>query len=223
MSDLFQQLADAVYQGDNELVEKLAEEVIAKKEDPVKAIQQGGVAGLDRLGQDFEELRVFLPELMLAGEAMKLLIEKLTPYLGADAKGFAGKVVIGCAQGDLHDIGKSLVATQLAVNGFNVIDLGTDVSTNEFIETAAQHNADIIAVSSLMTTSAYYMGDLTKRLKEDKGKYKFMALVGGGPINPDYARGIEAHGYARDAFGAVKVCKQLMEMDEVTDTVINVE
>ena len=110
----------------------------------------------------------------------------------------------------LHDIGKSLVATQLAVNGYEVVDLGTDVPTNKFIDTAVAENADIIAVSSLLTTSQYYMEELIHRLTNEGKRDKFHIAIGGGPINPDYAEKIGADGYSRTADLAVKMADRLM-------------
>ena len=149
-------------------------------------------------------------ELMLGGDCMKALIETCTPYMQGADSAFKGKIVIGCAKGDLHDIGKSLVATQLAVNGYEVVDLGTDVSTNKFIDTAVAENADIIAVSSLLTTSQYYMEELIHRLTNEGKRDKFHIAIGGGPINPDYAEKIGADGYSRTADLAVKMADRLM-------------
>jgi methanogenic corrinoid protein MtbC1 len=166
MSDILKQIEEAVYEGEDEIIEELAQKALDEGIAPADIIQYGGVAALERLGDDFNELIVFLPQLMIAGDTMKALISKLNPYMG-EASAYKGKVVIGCAKGDLHDIGKSLVATQLSVNGFEVTDIGVDVSNNKFIERAEAVGADIIAVSSLLTTSQYYMEELIKRLEDD--------------------------------------------------------
>lgn len=208
--EIFDRIAEAVRFGRDDEIAKLADEVIAQGIDPSEAIQKGGVRGLDQLGQAFENLEVFLPELMVGGEAMKVLIDKLTPHLGDGKSAFEGKVVIGTAKGDLHDIGKNLVASTLSVNGFNVVDLGVDVSPTAFIEKAQEHGADIIAMSSLLTTSAYYLEEVINRLAEDGLRDKFKVIVGGGPIRPEFAEKIGADGYARTSAGAVRVCKQLM-------------
>lgn len=217
MSDIFCRIADAVRYGKKEEIESLAEEVIQNKISPIEAIQKGGVAGLDLLGEGFEQLEVFLPELMLGGETMKALINKLSPYLEGDKGAYEGKIVIGSVKGDLHDIGKNLVATTLSVNGFNVIDLGVDVNSNKFIEKAVEEGADIIAMSSLLTTSAYYMEDLLNRLEKEQLKPRFKVIVGGGPVDPQWAREIGADAYARTAVGAVKICKEMMKLDQITE------
>lgn len=215
MSELFGKISNAVRYGQKEEIARLAEEVIKSGVSPIDAIQKGGVAGLDDLGEAFEKLEAFLPELMLGGETMKVLIDQLSPHL-ENAKGaFAGKVVVGTVKGDLHDIGKNLVSTTLSVNGFNVVDLGVDVNTNKFLEKAAEEEADIIAMSSLLTTSAYYMEELIKRLEKENLKSKFKVIVGGGPIDPNWARQIGSDAYARTAVGAVKTCKELMKTAEI--------
>jgi len=219
MSEILQQIEAAVYDGEDEKIEALVKQALDEGIKAEKIIQDGGVKALDRLGNDFNELIVYLPELMLAGETMKKLIKTCDPYItGGDA--FSGKVIIGCAKGDLHDIGKSLVATQLAVNGFDVVDLGVDVNTNKFVEQAEALSADIIAISSLLTTSQYYMEDLIKRLESDGLRGKYRVIIGGGPINGEYAAKIGADGYARTAPGSVKACRKLMTIKPKEELVI---
>ena len=210
MSNLIERISQAVYDGDSELVANLADEAIAAGMDAETVISEGGVTAMDRLGEDFDNLEVFLPELVIGGEAMKVLIEKMKTTLKGGA-GFAGVVVIGCAKGDLHDIGKNLVATQLAVNGFQVYDLGTDVSVNKFVDKAMEVNADIIAVSSLLTTSAYYQDELIKRLELEGLRDRFKVIVGGGPITAAWTEKIKADGYSRTAHLGVELCKALMK------------
>ncbi|MGI6332808.1 MAG: corrinoid protein [Zhaonellaceae bacterium] len=220
MSDIFERIAQAVYDGDVEKTQELADEVIASGIDPNEAINKGGVVGLDRLGKAFDELEVFLPELIVGGEAMTALIEKLTPHFKSAEGTSRGTVVIGCAKGDLHDIGKNLVATQLSINGFKVYDLGTDVAVNAYIDKAKEVNADIIAVSSLLTTSAYYQEELVNRLKLEGLRDKYKVVVGGGPITPDWTRKIGADGYARTANLAVELCKEILEKDTSAEPLI---
>jgi len=210
MEELFKSISQAVLEGDCGRVESLANEVLEKGIDPVDAIQKGGVAGLEELGDRFHRLEVFLPELVRGAEAMKVLIGKLTSRISGEGDARRGTVVIGTVKGDLHDIGKNLVSTMLAVNGFNVIDLGVDVGVRVFEERAVEANADIIALSSLMTTSAYYQGELIERLERSGLRTRFFVIVGGGPITADWARKIKADGYARTSVGAVQLCKELL-------------
>lgn len=211
MADYLTQIEAAVYDGDEDLVVELVEKALADGVDPEAIIQDGGVAALNRLGDDFNNMIAFLPELMIGGECMKKLIEMCSPHLQGGKSAFKGKIVIGCAKGDLHDIGKSLVATQLSINGYEVVDLGTDVPTNKFIDTAMAEKADIIAVSSLLTTSQYYMEELINRLSHEGKRDLFKVAVGGGPIGPEYAEKIGADGYSRTAALAVKMADRLLD------------
>ena len=145
-----------------------------------------------------------------SGEALHSLLEVVKPYLNNFDKGEGATIVVGCAQGDLHDIGLNLVATQLAVGGFNVINLGTDVSVAKFISTAKENAASIIGVSSLLTTSAYYQEELVKKLEKDGLRDQYKVIVGGGPITPEWTKKIGADGYSRTANQAVQLCSCLL-------------
>jgi corrinoid protein of di/trimethylamine methyltransferase len=220
LSQIYERIANAIYDGDEVEVMKLAQEVIDTGVDPEVAIEKGGIAGLDKLGDDFEKLEIFLPELMLAAEAMKSFMGILKPHLKTGSKAAPGTVVLGTVKGDLHDIGKDLVSTQLSVYGFDVIDLGVDVSANEFINTARSRNADIIAASSLLSTSSYYMEEIINNLAEDGMRNDFKVVIGGGPITPQFAKEIGADGYAKTAFGAAAVCKELVQAVEAAEMII---
>jgi methylmalonyl-CoA mutase cobalamin-binding domain/chain len=211
--DVLKQLEEAMYDGDEDLVVSLTERALKEGVPPADIIEKGGVEALNRLGKDFSELIVFLPQLTLAGEAMNKLIQIVNPYLNDGERAFHGKVIIGTTKGDFHDIGKSLVATQLSVNGFEVIDLGTNVSANQFVDKAEEIGADIIAISSLLTTSQYYMEDCIKRLEEEGHRKKYRVIVGGGPIRPPYAEKIGADGYSRTAYGCSELCREIMKRE----------
>ncbi|MDR1949071.1 MAG: cobalamin-dependent protein [Spirochaetaceae bacterium] len=211
MDEVLKKIEEAIYGGEEESVSKLVQEALDTGNSP-HGIIESGVIALDRLGTDFDNLVAFLPDLMIAGDCMKILIELVTPRLNEGESAYKGKVVIGCAKGDLHDIGKSLVATQLSVNGFQVVDLGVDVATNTFIDTAETEKADIVAVSSLLTTSQYYMEELIKRFTHEGKRDRYRIAVGGGPINAAYAEKIGADGYSRTAHSAVKMAERLMRI-----------
>jgi 5-methyltetrahydrofolate--homocysteine methyltransferase len=215
--EILKKLAEAMYEGDSDLVETLTKEALDAGVAPGDIIEKGGVSALDRLGKDFSELVVFLPQLMLAGHAMNKLLQIVRPHLSEKEGASRGKIIIGTAKGDFHDIGKSLVATQLEVSGFEVIDIGTNVSTNEFIQKAEETGADIIAMSSLLTTSQYYMEDCIKRLNDEGKRGTYRVVVGGGPIRQNYAEKIGADGYARTAYGSVSLCKELMKKTPDTE------
>ncbi|MDY3746543.1 MAG: corrinoid protein [Lachnospiraceae bacterium] len=220
MDEILKRIEEAVYDGEDDMIEELVQEALDAGVSPEDIIQEGGVVALDKLGEAFNNLEAFLPELMIAGDCMKMLIAKVNPYLKEGESAFKGKVIIGCAKGDLHDIGKSLVATQLAVNGFEVLDLGVDVSTNKFIDTAEAEKADIIVVSSLLTTSQYYMEELIKRLESEGKRSKYRVAVGGGPINAEYAAKIGADGYSRTAQAAVKMAQRLMMIQPKQELIV---
>lgn len=220
MDEILKRIEEAVYDGEDDMIEELVQEALDAGVSPEDIIQEGGVAALDKLGEAFNNLEAFLPELMIAGDCMKMLIAKVNPYLKEGESAFKGKVIIGCAKGDLHDIGKSLVATQLAVNGFEVLDLGVDVPTNKFIDTAEAEKADIIVVSSLLTTSQYYMEELIKRLESEGKRSKYRVAVGGGPISAEYAAKIGADGYSRTAQAAVKMAQRLMMIQPKQELIV---
>ena len=183
-------IIEAVYDGDED---ETLEAVDAALEAGVSAediINKGGVIALEKLGKAFDDMEAFLPDMMLGGECMHALLEKVNPYLQRDGKAESATVVVGCAQGDLHDIGLNLVATQLSVGGYNVINLGTDTTVAKFISTA---NGRVFGAWC----------DL--RIRDD-----YKVIVGGGPITPDWTQKIGADGYSRTASLAVELCHRLL-------------
>lgn len=212
--DILLKIKEAVYNGEDEEAVELAEQALEAGIDPTDIIEKGGVAALDQLGEEFDNLEVFLPEVMLGGDAMKAVINTVTPQMEVGKSAFKGKVIIGTAKGDLHDIGKSLVGTQLATHGYDVVDLGVDISTNKFLEIARAEKADIIAISSLLTTSQYYMEELIKRLDSEGKRDEFYVVIGGGPISAEYAEKIGADGFSRSAQLAVQMVDAISESDK---------
>ncbi|QRN85929.1 cobalamin-dependent protein [Clostridia bacterium] len=215
--EVLEKIAQVIYEGDTEKTIEYAKQAVAEGLDPNVIINDGGVKGLDKLGEDFDNLEVFLPELMLGAESMKALIAEMAPLLEAQGESaYKGTVVIGCAKGDLHDIGMNLVATQLAINGFKIFNMGTDVGVGEYIDKAKEVDANIIAVSSLMTTSAYYQEELVSRLSVEGLRDKYKVVVGGGPITPTWTKKIGADGYSRTSNLAVDLCIDLVGTDANT-------
>jgi methylmalonyl-CoA mutase cobalamin-binding domain/chain len=210
MSDIIKQIYSAIYDGEEDLIAELAEKAIAEGLDANTVINEGGVAALTQLGEEFDRLEVFLPELMMAGEAMKVLVDTMAKTLKSGEEAYKGKVIIGTAKGDLHDIGMNLVAIQLSVHGYEVFNLGPDNNVGKYIDKAKEVGADIIAVSSLLTTSAYYQGELVERLEKEGLRDTYKVIVGGGPITPEWTRKIRADGYSRTANLAVKLCNELV-------------
>jgi methylmalonyl-CoA mutase cobalamin-binding domain/chain len=179
---------------------------------PLDLIQQVIVPTLTKVGQDFQDFLIFLPELMASGDAAEkvtAILEKVMADSGQNVMSL-GTVIIGTVENDVHDIGKNIVSTLLRSHGFKVIDLGRDVAPSAFLDAAQKENADIIAMSSLMTTTRPSTSSTINLFREVnlRGQYKF--IVGGGCITPEWANEIGADGYAADAAAAVEVCKSIM-------------
>lgn len=212
MNEIIKKLYDAVIEGESEDAVAAAKESIAAGMDPLSVIREGIQSAMDEMGVQFEEGEAFLPELMLAGdaatEAMDLLLAKIREDGGDAAE--AGTVVLGVMAGDHHDIGKNLVKAVLAANSFKVIDLGIDVTVKQFIETAGKENADIIACSTLITTSLPYQKELIEMLGAMGLREKYQVILGGGPVTPQWTTMIKADGYSNTASECVELCKQLI-------------
>mgnify|MGYP002402831332 CR=1 FL=1 len=209
--ELFNKLAQAVVEMDEGAAVQWAQAVLAAQYDAYQAIEKGLAQGMEEAGRLFEEEIYFIPELLMCSDAMYAGLEVLVPHIKGEVQGEKYKVVIGVIQGDTHDIGKNLVKTMLETTGFEVFDLGRDVAPEEFVAKAQEWGADIIAISTLMTTTRDGMAQVIKILEEQKLRDKFKVMVGGGPISKSFAEKIGADGYAVNAGEAVKVARELME------------
>jgi corrinoid protein of di/trimethylamine methyltransferase len=209
---LFSLMAQSIIDGDDEEAAALARRAVAEGVDPLDAINHGFVAGVDRVGQAFSTGDVFLPELVMAGEAMKAAVAVLEPELArrGTRRRSQGTVVIGTVAGDIHDIGKTLVATLLAANGFEVHDLGVDVGLEKFVTTAQEVEADIIGVSALLTTTMVRQRDLARMMDEMGLRPRVKLMIGGAPVTRSWADEIGADGFSEDAVGAVTLARQLI-------------
>jgi len=210
--ELFQTMAQSTMDGDPEVAERLARQAIAQGIDPLDAINKGFVVGMDYVGEQFGLGEMFLPDLVLAGEAMKAAIAVLEPEMvkrGTERQ-MLGKVVLGTVEGDIHEIGKTLVGTMLSASGFQVYDLGVDVPTNTFVEKARQVNADIVGLSALLTTTMARQRDVIEALNDQGMRPQVKVMVGGAPVTDNWADEIGADGYGEDAIGAVTVAKRLV-------------
>jgi corrinoid protein of di/trimethylamine methyltransferase len=219
--ELFKAMAQSVIEGDADQAGALAQQALAQGIAPLDAINQGFVLGVNEVGKQYGCGDMFLPDLVMAGEAMKAAVAVLEPEMqrtGAQRK-MLGKVVLGTVKGDIHEIGKTLVGTMLTANGFQVFDLGADVPTPKFIEKAREVNADIVGLSALLTTTMTAQRDVIEALNEaglrSKGRYPIAVkvMVGGAPVTRSWATEIGAEGYSEDAIGAVAVAKQLMGLE----------
>jgi corrinoid protein of di/trimethylamine methyltransferase len=212
-SELFEAMAKSVMEGEVAEAKKLAQQAVAQGIDPLEAINKGFVAGLNTVGDEFSCGTMFLPDLVMAGEAMKAAMSVLEPEMSkrGAAREMLGKVVIGTVKGDIHDIGKTIVATLLSASGFQVFDLGHDVSVEKFLEKTREVNADIVGMSALLTTTMVRQRDVVKALNEAGLRPQVKVMVGGAPVTRGWVEEIGADGYSEDAVGAVAVAKKLLE------------
>jgi len=210
--ELYQQMTKSVMEGDYEAAEMLAKMALEQGMDPLEAINKGYMPGVDEVGRQFSSGEMFLPELVQAGEAMKIAIAIFEPEMErrGSLRETLGKVVLGTVEGDIHEIGKTLVGTMLTASGFEVFDLGVDVPISRLIEKALEVNANIIGVSALLTTTMIKQKTLMDDLKAEGLDRKFKVMVGGAPVTQEWANRIGANGYSDDAIGAVTVAKQLI-------------
>ncbi|OPY59216.1 MAG: Methionine synthase [Pelotomaculum sp. PtaU1.Bin035] len=207
-------LAKGVVEMDTDLTVKASREAVEEKIDAYTAINEGLVKGMNEAGRLYEEEEYFVPELLLASDALYAGLEILTPHIKRTEKGEKSKIVLGVVQGDTHDIGKNLVKIMLEVGGFEVIDLGRDVPAEAFIDKAKEVNADMIGLSTLMTTTMPVMKKVVELLERENLKGKIRVLVGGGPVSPAFAKSIGADGYAENANNAVRVAKGLLTIEQ---------
>jgi len=209
---LFEEMAQSVIDGEPEIAVELAKRALAEGLDPLEALNQGYIAGVNYVGKQFACGEMYLPELVGAGEAMKNALAVLEPEMTrrGSARTILGKVVIGTVEGDIHDIGKSLVGTMLSSSGFQVYDLGVDVPIKTFVDKAREVDADIVGLSALLTTTMVKQKTIVKALQDAGLRPKVKVIIGGAPVTRGWAEEIGAEGYSEDAVGAVAVAKRIM-------------
>jgi len=203
-------LAKAIDEGDREKTLQITNEAISAGANPQDIIVHGLQAGMGVVGEKFSNGEYFLPDMLMAARAMKAALEILGPSLEETGIPTIGKVVIGTVEGDMHDIGKNVVATFLSGNGFEVFDLGLNVPVTKFVEEVNEKKPDILGMSSLLTTTMPVMGKVIKTLEEAGLRTNVKVIVGGAPVTQDYANFIGADAYAHDGGKAVPVCRQLL-------------
>jgi corrinoid protein of di/trimethylamine methyltransferase len=203
-------MAQSIIDGDEEISAELAQKAITDGIDPLEAITNGYMPGVNTVGDSFACGQAFLPELVMAGEAMKAAIAVLEPEMkktGTERQ-ILGKVVLATVEGDIHEIGKSLVGTMLTSSGFEVFDLGVDVSAGAILDKAEEVGADIVGLSALLTTTMVKQKEVID--EATKRGLKVKVMVGGAPVTREWVQRIEADGYSEDAIGAVNVAKDLV-------------
>lgn len=215
-NELTEKIKKAIIEGNRKDAEELAKEAVRKKLNLMKVIEEGYIQGIQKVGELWEKGEYFLPELITSAECMKGAMGILEPELKKEKikARFKGKIIIGTVEGDIHDIGKNLVAGMLAANGFEVIDLGADVRLGTFIEKASEEKADFICLSALLTTTMLGQKRIIELAKEKNVRDKFKILVGGAPVSQKWADDIGADGYGENAMAAVKVAKKIIEKNE---------
>jgi corrinoid protein of di/trimethylamine methyltransferase len=208
---LFDEMTRAVIDGLPDRARSLAEEALRLDVDPLAAIDQGLKPGMDVVGEGFARGELFIPDLMMSGEAMKAAIGALEPEMVRRhaQRQVLGRVVIGTVKGDIHEIGKTLVATMLAANGFEVHDLGVDVSAQDVVDAVRRFDADLVGLSALLTTTVLYQDTVIQTLREAGVRDQVKVVVGGVPASQEWAEEIGADGYAENATEAVVVARRL--------------
>jgi 5-methyltetrahydrofolate--homocysteine methyltransferase len=208
--ELLELIQDDLYDGLAEEVVESVKELLNRKMTPYDILTQGLVAGMEVVGVDFRDGILFVPEVLMAAKAMKAGMEILRPLLAETGAPQIGTMVIGTVKGDIHDIGKNLVAMMMEGAGFNVINLGINVDADAFLNAIGEHNPDILGMSALLTTTMPYMGVVIKTLQEQNIRDRVIVLVGGAPLNDAFAEEIGADAYCRDAAVAVETAKKLL-------------
>lgn len=214
-SEILQKITQAIIDGEKSLVEQLVSKTIDQRVKPLDIVNKALVPGIEKVGEFWENGDYFLPELIVSAEAMKTGMDLLQPILDKKQTNsmVKGTVVIGTVEGDIHDIGKTLVASLLQANGFDVHDLGADVPIERFLAKAKETDADIIALSALLTTTMVEQRKLIEKLNEmgEEKRVRYKILVGGAPVSPEWAEKIGADGTAPDAMSAVRLALSLLK------------
>jgi corrinoid protein of di/trimethylamine methyltransferase len=209
---LFKDMAQSIIDGDSDISVELARKSIEMNIPPLDAITKGFVVGVNYIGDQFGLGEAFLPELVMAGEAMKAAVAVIEPELIklGEARETMGRVVLATVEGDIHEIGKTLVGTMLSASGFEVTDLGVDQPAEKIIGKALEINANLIGMSALLTTTMVRQREVIEELDKEGLRPRIKVMVGGAPITRDWATKIKADGTSEDAIGAVKLAKELV-------------
>jgi len=207
---MLQDLRQSVIDGEMNVTQELVQKTLAGKIPPEQILKDGLISAMEEVGRRFECNEFFVPEMLISARAMKSGLALLRPHLIAANVQAIGKVVIGTVQGDLHDIGKNLVGMMLEGAGFEVVDLGADVSPDKYVAAVKEHRPDIVACSALLTTTMLRMKDVILLLKEEGFRDQVKVMIGGAPVTDQYATDIGADGYALDAASAASLARELI-------------
>ncbi len=211
-TEMYEKLAEAVIEGEPEEAEELAKQALDQGLDPLTCINEGLTKGIQRVGELFASGEYFLPELIIGAEAMKKALAVLEPAMvGDQSREVVGRVVLGTVEGDMHEIGKTLVGTMLTANGFKVVDIGVDQSADKFIAAIRENEAEIVGASALLTTTMLQQKKLIEALEDVGLREQVKVMVGGAPVTASFASEIGADGYAEDAISAVDLAFRLAD------------
>ena len=210
MSKIFKKINEAIEDGDIDEVVDLVEEALEDEEDPSDIMNKGLIEGMNIVGELFKDGELFVPEVLMSANAMDAGMELIKPHLSQTDVKKAGKVIFCTVAGDLHDIGKNLVASMLEGCGFEVINLGVDVGSEKFIEAVKENKADILCLSALLTTTMNYMKEVIDAVQAEGMRDEVKVMVGGAPVTNAFAQQVGADGYSEDASEAVAVARKLV-------------
>ncbi len=208
--EILEQISENLQQGDDERVLDLTRQAIEREVPAGEILHQGLIAGMDVIGRKFRDYEIFLPDVLLAAKAMMAGMEPLKPLLIQEGVPRIGKVIIGTVRGDLHEIGKNLVGIMLEGAGFEVVDLGKEVTPEQFVTTAVEEDASVIGMSALLTTTMPVMKEVVELVKERGLTGKVKTIIGGAPVSKEFAAEIGADAYGYDAANAVERVKGLV-------------
>lgn len=211
MDGAINNLRQAIVDGNHKLAVANTNQLIADGTAPREILNDGLIAGMSKVGELFKQGEYFVPEMLIAARAMKSSLEVLRPKLVASGIEPVGTIVLGTVRGDLHDIGKNLAAMFLEGAGFKVVDLGVDVSAEQFVAAVKEHNAQLLGMSALLTTTMTYTGEVIKALEAAGLRDKVKVIVGGAPITEEWAKQIGADAFALDAASGADRCKELQD------------
>lgn len=211
-AEMYDKLAQALIEGEPEEAEALAKQALDQGLDPLTCINEGLTKGIQRVGELFASGEYFLPELIIGAEAMKRALAVLEPAMvGDQSREVVGTVVLGTVEGDMHEIGKTLVGTMLTANGFKVVDIGFDQGADQFVAAVKENGAEIVGASALLTTTMLQQKKLIEALEEADLRDQVQVMVGGAPVTESFASEIGADGYAEDAISAVDIAFRLVD------------
>lgn len=203
-------LAQSVIEGQKDKVKEHVQNLIAAGNNPLEIVNEGLIAGMNVVGIRFKAGDMYVPEVLMAAKSMSGGLEIVKPLIAKADQKSQGKILLGTVKGDLHDIGKNLVGMLIESGGLEVINMGVDISAEDFIDAVIEHEPDIVALSALLTTTMPAMQDIIELLEEEELRDKVKVIIGGAPVSQEYADTIGADGYAPDAGSAVELCKRLL-------------